>query len=135
MRGHPLGDDGDRAAADGLVNERRAVGATAGEREEEAARHDAAAVNREAGDRAVESAFDGEDGVLLEEVGELGGHFKNVGAERRGAAAGGDGAVARLESGDERVVLGEIADHGRRGCRAKRLAPEPPGAVTGLMSR
>ena len=128
--GNALGDDGHGPALNGLVDEGVAVGPAAREREEEVARHHAAAVHREAGDGAVEIALAGEDLAFGEVVGELGGHLEDARAD----AGFGTGAVERqgAEGGDERIVGREVTDHRTPPCIARKLRV---GAVTGLMSR
>ena len=59
---------GHGATVDRLVDEGGAVGPQAGQREEEIARHHAAAVHREAGDGAVERAPQGDDIAFLKIV-------------------------------------------------------------------
>ena len=127
-----LRDHGDRASVHGLVDERGSVGAQAGEREEQRARHDATAVHHEPGDRTVEGAFDGDRLVLTDVVGEFGCHFEDAVADVGGSATDGRRAARLLKSVNESVVLREIADHRRPPSMTSRLRP---GSITGLISR
>ena len=121
VTGQLLGDDGHGAAAHGLVDERHAVRAPARQGKEEVARHDAAAVHHEAGNRAVEGAFHGGDLTGGEIIGEFRGHFENAVAAEGGLRRAAHRAP--LERLDQGIILREVTDHRRPPSMATAVWP------------
>ena len=122
-RGYFLRDNRHGAAADGFINAGNAIGPPAGERKEHVARHHPTAVDGETRDRTLQLTLDGDDFIFAKIVGKFRRQLEDAIEGERFTT--GPAHRAGLERMNERIIMSEIADHGRAPLRATRL---PVGA-------